>query len=89
MPRIPVNPVMLKTRPSLICMVAWLGLSYIHATEDDFTGNMDNTGVSFPNAAQAQHAENIATQAARQHPDVSEGLAQAKTSKNPEDIEIV
>ena len=33
-------------------------------------GNMDNTGVSFPDAAQAQHAKNIATQAAMQHPDV-------------------
>jgi hypothetical protein len=62
----------------MICVVAWAGLSIIHANEDDATDNMDNDVFSFQNAAQSQHANNVATQAALQDPDVAAAIANAK-----------
>ena len=50
-------------------VVTWIGISTIQADEDDPADNMDNTELSFQNAAQEQRAENIATQVALEDPD--------------------
>jgi hypothetical protein len=46
-----------------------------------------DTDASFQNAAQTQHAENVATQAALQDPVVIEAIARAKKSREQEDID--
>jgi len=55
-----------------ISMVAWLGISDLRADEDDPDNNSDEYEVRFQNAAQAQHADNVARQAALQDPTVIE-----------------
>jgi hypothetical protein len=51
-----------------VSMVAWLGISDLRADEDDPEDNTDEFKVRFHNAAQAQHADNVARQAALQDP---------------------
>jgi hypothetical protein len=60
-----------------------MAIASLQASED----NRDNTDVSFQNAAQAQHAENIVTRAALQDPEVIEAIAQARKSREQEDTE--
>jgi hypothetical protein len=55
-----------------LLMVAWLGLSDLKADVDDPDNNPDDYPVRFQNAAQAQHADNVARQAALQDPTVVE-----------------
>ncbi|MFB0515342.1 MAG: hypothetical protein ACETWG_01910, partial [Candidatus Neomarinimicrobiota bacterium] len=58
--------VILSTFLVLICIMIWAGKSSLQASED----NGYTVEVSFPNDAQAQHAENIATSAALRDADV-------------------
>ena len=53
-----------------LSMIAWLGLSDLRADADGPEDNTDKYEVRFQNAAQAQHAENVARQAALQDPEV-------------------
>ena len=53
-----------------ISMVAWLGISDLRADVDDPEDNTDKIEGEFQNDAQAQHADNIARQAALQDPAV-------------------
>jgi hypothetical protein len=58
-------------------MIAWLGISNLQADEDDPGNNRYESEVSFQNAAQAQHAENIATKVALQdRAKTKEGITQ-------------
>lgn len=63
-------------------VVTWIGISTIFADEDD---PADNTETSFQNAAQAQHAHNVAILAALQHPDVIE----AKENQDEDLVKII
>jgi Na+-transporting methylmalonyl-CoA/oxaloacetate decarboxylase gamma subunit len=60
----------------LVCIIVWMGKSASQASEE----------VSFSNEAQAQHAENVATSAARQDPEVAAAIAKAEETGLPEDI---
>lgn len=60
----------------LTCIMVWMGKSASQASEE----------VSFSNEAQAQHAENVATSAARQDPVVAAAIAKAEETGLPEDI---
>jgi len=51
-----------------ISMVAWFGLTDLRADEDDSVDKADKYEFGFQNAAQAQHADNVARQAALQDP---------------------
>lgn len=51
-----------------VSMIAWLGTSNLQADENDPANNTYESEVRFQNAAQAQRAENIATQVALQDP---------------------
>lgn len=68
----------------LVCasVVTWIGISTLFADEDDPADNMENTELSFQNAAQAQHAKNVAIKAALQDPDVIAAIEKAKESGN-------
>ena len=68
---------------AIICIFAWVGLSDLHATEDD---SENNNTASFQNQAQAQHANNVATNAALNDPDVIAAIAKAKETGDPNDI---
>ena len=61
-------------------IVTGIGISSLWANED----NTEN--FSYQNAAQAQHARNVAKQATFQDPDVVEAFARAKESKDPDDF---
>ena len=63
-------------------VVTWIGISTIFADEND---PVDNTETSFQNAAQAQHANNIAIMAALQDPDVID----AKKEQDPDLANII
>ncbi|UCG67395.1 MAG: hypothetical protein JSW12_10620 [Deltaproteobacteria bacterium] len=62
----------------LVCIIVWMGKSASQASEE----------VSFYNEAQAQHAENVATSAARQDPTVAAAIAKAEDTGLPEDRAI-
>ncbi len=66
----------------LVCasVVSWMGLSTLFADEDDPADNKENTEQSFQNAAQKQHAKNVAIKAALQDPDVIASIEEAKKS---------
>ena len=68
---------------SIICLLVWTGISGLHATEDD---SDDNTTASFQNQAQAQHANNVATNAALNDPDVIAAIDKAEETGDPDDI---
>jgi hypothetical protein len=61
-------------------VVSWIGISTLFADEDDPADNMENTEPSFQNAAQEQHAKNVAIKAALQDPKVIEAIENAKKS---------
>lgn len=65
-----------------ICLTAWIAIAKLQASEN----NMDNPDVSFQNAAQTQHAHNVAIQAALQDPEVAKAIACAKRSGDLRDI---
>jgi len=65
-----------------ICLTAWMATAKLQASED----NMDHPDVSFQNAAQTQHAHNVAIQATLQDPRVAKAIACAKKSGDPRDI---
>ena len=67
-------------------VVTWIGISTIFANEDDPADNMENTEHSFQNAAQEQHAKNIAIKAALQDPKVIEAISKAKESGELDDF---
>ena len=66
----------------LVCasVVSWIGISSLFADEDDPADNKENTELSFQNAAQKQHAKNVAIKAALQDPDVIAAIEEAKKS---------
>jgi hypothetical protein len=64
-----------------IFLTSWLANANLRTSENN------KTDVSFQNAAQTQHAKNVATQAALQDPDVIEAIARAKESRQQDDIE--
>jgi hypothetical protein len=69
-----------------IIIVIGIGISVIwanEATENEYS----ETEFSCQNAAQKQHAHNMAFQATLQDPKVTEAIALAKISQNPEDIQ--
>ncbi|MCK5203781.1 MAG: hypothetical protein KAR15_07910, partial [Desulfobacterales bacterium] len=84
--RNPIKPgsikFMILTVCVAICLTAWLAIAKLQASED----NMDHPDVSFQNAAQAQHAQNVAIQATLQDPRVAKAIACAKKSGDPRDI---
>jgi hypothetical protein len=53
----------------IICILAWFGMANLQATDSNSDDGTETTDVSFQNEAQAQRAENIATQVALQDPD--------------------
>lgn len=53
----------------IICILAWFGIAHLQAAENNSDDEMENTEVIFQNEAQAQRAENIATQVALQDSD--------------------
>ena len=53
----------------IICILAWFGMANLQATDNNSDAGTETTDVSFQNEAQAQRAENIATQVALQDPD--------------------
>jgi len=61
-------------------VVTWIGISTLQADEDDPADNMENTELSFQNAAQEKHAKNVAIKAALEDPDVIDAIAEAKKS---------
>ena len=61
-------------------VVTWIGISTIQADEDDPADNMDNTELSFQNAAQQQRTKNVAIKAAFEDPDVINAISEAKES---------
>jgi hypothetical protein len=69
-----------------VSVVTWIGISTIFADEDDPADNMENTEHSFQNAAQEQHAKNIAIKAALQDPKVIEAISKAKESGELDDF---
>jgi hypothetical protein len=64
-----------------VCLTGWMAIAKLQASED----NMDNSDASFQNAAQAQHAHNLAVQAALEDPEVAEAIELAKESKDPQE----
>ncbi len=72
----------LSTFLVLICITVWMGKSALQASE-----NIAYTvEVSFPNDAQALHAENVATSVALRDPEVAAAFAKAKETGDPEDL---
>lgn len=67
-------------------VVTWIGISAIFANEDDPADNMENTELSFQNAAQEKHAKNVAIMAALQDPKVVEAISKAKKSGESDDF---
>ena len=67
-----------------IFIVIGIGVSGIWANEDDTENNFD---FSYQNAAQAQHAHNVAIQATLQDAEVAEAIARARASKDPQYIQ--
>ena len=66
----------------LVCasVVSWMGISTLFADENDPVDNKENTEQRFQNAAQKQHAKNVAIKAALQDPDVIAAIEEAKES---------
>ncbi|MFB0506838.1 MAG: hypothetical protein ACETWT_08895 [Thermodesulfobacteriota bacterium] len=72
----------LSTFLVLIYITVWMGKSLLQASEDiAYT-----VEVSFPNDAQAQHAENVATSAALRDPEVAAAFENAKKTGNLNDL---
>jgi hypothetical protein len=72
----------LSTFLVVICITVWMGKSSLQASEDiAYT-----VEVSFPNDAQAQHAENVATSAALRDPEVAAAFAKAKETGYSDDL---
>lgn len=67
-------------------VVTWIGISTIQADEDDPANNVENTELSFQNAAQEQHAKNIAIKAALQDDAVITAISEAKKSGDYEAV---
>jgi hypothetical protein len=67
-------------------VVTWIGISTILADEDDPADNMNDHEADFQNAAQEQHAKNVAIKAALQDPEVIEAISDAKGSGNFEEV---
>ena len=63
-----------------IFIVIGIGISGLWANEDNTENNVD---FSYQNAAQAQHAHNVAIQATLQDPEVAKGFAHPRASKDP------
>jgi hypothetical protein len=61
-------------------VITWIGTATLQADENDPGDNMQNNEVNFQNAAQAQHAKNIAIKAALKDPAVMEAISNAKES---------
>jgi hypothetical protein len=61
-------------------VVTWIGISTIQADDNDPGDYMENTEVNFQNAAQKQHAKNIAIKAALQDDAVIREISEAKKS---------
>jgi len=84
--RNPIKPgsikLMILTICVAICLTAWLAIAKLQASED----NMDHPDAGFQNAAQAQHAQNVAIQATLQNHRVAKAIACAKKSGDPRDI---
>ena len=70
-----------------IFIVIGFGISGIWANEDGTANNMDEADFSYQNAAQAQHAHNVAIQATLQDAEVAEAIARARASKDAQDIQ--
>jgi hypothetical protein len=68
-------------------IVIGIGVSGIWANEDNTENNFDEDSFSYQNAAQAQHAHNVAIQATLQDPEVAKAFARARASKDPQDIQ--
>jgi len=66
--------------------VTWIGISTIWADEDDPADNMNHNEGDFQNAAQQQHAKNVAIKAALQDSEVIEAISDAKESGNFEEV---
>jgi hypothetical protein len=66
--------------------VTWIGISTLLADENDPVDHMNNHAVDFQNAAQEQHAKNVAIKAALQDPEVIEAISDAKESGNFEEV---
>jgi hypothetical protein len=66
----------------LVCasVATWIGISTIQADENDPGDYMENNEVNFQNAAQEQHARNIAIKAALKDLAVIEAISNAKES---------
>lgn len=64
-----------------ICLTAWLAAARLQASD-----NMDDPDENFQNAAQAQHAYNLAIQATLQDPKVAKAIECAKRTGKPRDI---
>lgn len=65
-----------------IGLTAWMAIAKLQAAED----HMDYPDSSFQNAAQAQHAHNLAIEATLQDPRVARAIARAKKSGDRRDI---
>jgi hypothetical protein len=61
-------------------VATWIGISTIQADENDPGEYMEDNEVNFQNAAQEQHAKNIAIKAALKDPGVIEAISNAKES---------
>ena len=72
-----------------VSVVTWVGISTILADEDDPADNMDNTELSFQNAAQQQRIKNVAIKAAFEDPDVINAISEAKESGDFEAARIL
>jgi hypothetical protein len=71
----------------LLCAsaAAWIGISTVQADENDPGDNMENTELTFQNAAQEQHAKNLAIKATLQDEAVMSAISQAKEAGNYEE----
>ncbi len=65
-------------------VATWFGISTIQADENDSGDYMENTEGNFQNAAQKQHAKNIAIKAALQDDAVKTAISEAKKSGDDE-----
>ena len=66
---------------AVICLTAWLAVAQLQASDD-----MDDPDENFQNAAQAQHAYNLAFEATLQDPEVARAIRRAKRTGDPRDI---
>ena len=67
-------------------VVTWIGLSAIQADENDPGDYVENSKVDFQNAAQRQHAKNIAIKAVLQDDEVKKEISDLKESGDHEAV---